>query len=130
VSEHSLEANFPLSGKVHRGLRISFWLRMKAQRDPVLEALLLLRPEHSPAQTHLRETQDRKMMTAISYDRQTFKGLQTWIFRGIPGNSIAAFTTRYPKMKYECECVYVCVSVCEGVRERERDRERDRDRKT
>ena len=62
-SEHSLETNSPLAGKVHRGLRISStsWLRMKARRASVQEALLLLRPVCSPARTHLRETPDRKM---------------------------------------------------------------------
>ena len=48
--EPSLGANFPLVGKVHRGLRLSSfsWLRMKTRNDPAQEALLLLRPVCSP----------------------------------------------------------------------------------
>ena len=44
--------------KVHRGLelRSASWLMMKAQRDPVQEALLFLWPLCSPVQTGLWET--------------------------------------------------------------------------
>jgi hypothetical protein len=39
-----MEANSPLAGNMHKGLRISStsWMRMMARRDPVQEALLLL----------------------------------------------------------------------------------------
>jgi hypothetical protein len=43
-SEHSQKASSPLAGKVHRGLELksTSWLLLKALRDPVQEALLLL----------------------------------------------------------------------------------------
>jgi hypothetical protein len=45
-----LQANFPLAWKVHRSLDLSSasWLKMKAQRDPVQEVLLIL-PESEPS---------------------------------------------------------------------------------
>jgi hypothetical protein len=54
-SEHSLIANSPFEGKVHRGLRISSasWPRMKAPKDPVQEALFILWPVSSPTGTLL-----------------------------------------------------------------------------
>jgi hypothetical protein len=60
---YSLEANCALVGKVHRGLKISSTssLRMKAQSDPVQEALFFLRPVHSPVWTGLRDILDRKL---------------------------------------------------------------------
>jgi hypothetical protein len=56
-SEPSLKGDSPLVGKVPRDLDFSSvsWLRMKARRDPVQEALLLLWPTYSPEQTGLSD---------------------------------------------------------------------------
>jgi hypothetical protein len=56
-SETSLEADSLLVGKVPRGLGFcsASWLRMKAQKDLVQEALLLLIPTCSPAYTGLSD---------------------------------------------------------------------------
>jgi hypothetical protein len=59
-SEHFLQASSPLEGKVHRGPRVSSsWLKMKACRDSVQEALPLLWPACSPVWTALWATWDR-----------------------------------------------------------------------
>jgi hypothetical protein len=49
-SEPSLEDDFPLAGNMSRvlGLNSVSWLRMKARRDLVQEALLLLPPMCAP----------------------------------------------------------------------------------
>jgi hypothetical protein len=62
ASEPSLEVDSPLAEKVPRGLGFSSssWLKMKTQRDPVQEALLLLQPGCSPVQNGLWETQDTR----------------------------------------------------------------------
>ena len=42
------------------------WLKMKALRDPVQEALLLLQPVYSLGWTSLRETQDTRWQSRLS----------------------------------------------------------------
>jgi hypothetical protein len=55
LCQHSWETSFLLARLAHRGLRISStsWLRIKAQRDCVQEALLLLQPVCSSVRTCL-----------------------------------------------------------------------------
>jgi hypothetical protein len=74
-AEYSLWACSPLVGEVWvLALRSASWLKMKAWRDPFLEALLLLQPTCSPVQTGFWETRDTRWCSYLSTVVRAFPG--------------------------------------------------------
>jgi hypothetical protein len=115
-SESSLEANSPLAGKVHRGLRVSSasWLR-KTWRDPDQGAMLLLRTmcfQHGLVSERPRTEDLLVFLLYLELMFQQIRSLCLCLCVSVSPFLSVSLSICLSLSLSLCVCVCVCVCVC------------------